>query len=502
MKKIKYLATAFILTFAMMMGVSAASGSISASTSSRTVSVGSTFTVTVKVSCSEALGSWQFGISYDSANISLQSGDTAIAAYGDGSTKSKSYTYKFKAIKSGSAAVRVTGASMVTWNDVNTLFTPSTSNASVTVKTQAEIEASYSKDNNLKSLSVEGYEISPAFDKNTTEYTVEVPYDVTNITVKASENDSKASVSGTGSIDISEGTNKIEIVVTAQNGSIKTYYLTINVKDLNPISTTVDGVNYTVVKKKDLLTCPTGYKENTIKINEIDVPVFTSKLTKFTVLGLKDETGNIGMFIYDADKNEYTKYNEIKGVNLTLYPQVTETTLDGFKASKIKINEVEYDCFINETDNSFILLYAMNVETGKTGYYQYDKDENTFIRYNSKLYDIYKESADEFKLFTIVLGATSATLLLLSIILGAKNSKLKKLILKVTSKQTPLEETNIEEPVQEEDPIEETEQIPEETTTLESEDIQESILEETVTAENILDEVDEIQTKKKKKHKR
>ena len=35
--------------------------------------------------------------------------------------------------------------------------------------TQEELEASYSKDNDLKSLSVEGFEISPEFDKDVTE---------------------------------------------------------------------------------------------------------------------------------------------------------------------------------------------------------------------------------------------------------------------------------------------------------------------------------------------
>ena len=42
--------------------------------------------------------------------------------------------------------------------------------------------------------------------------------------------------------------NKIEVVVTAQNGSTKTYTIEVTVKDLNPITVQVDGKNYTVVK--------------------------------------------------------------------------------------------------------------------------------------------------------------------------------------------------------------------------------------------------------------
>ena len=211
MKKIKNLLFGLFMVFAFVPSVDAATGSINASTSSKTVAVGSTFTVTVKVSCSEALGSWQFGVSYDSAYISLQSGDVSIAEYGNGSMKTKSYTYKFKAIKAGNATVRISSPSMVTWNDDSNLFTPSSSNATVTVKTQQEIQASYSKDNNLKSLTVEGYELSPVFNKDVTEYTVSVPDTVEQIKVSAQVNDSKAHVTGTGDISLSQGINKLKL---------------------------------------------------------------------------------------------------------------------------------------------------------------------------------------------------------------------------------------------------------------------------------------------------
>ena len=44
------------------------------------------------------------------------------------------------------------------------------------------------------------------------------------------------------------------------------YAITVDVKDLNPIETEIDGVKYTVVKKADLLKAPIGFKEETIKI--------------------------------------------------------------------------------------------------------------------------------------------------------------------------------------------------------------------------------------------
>ena len=425
MKRVKLILLSIIALF-IAVDVQAASGSISVSPSTKLAVVGSTFTVTVKVSCSEALGSWQYGLTYDSAYISLQSGDTSVASYGDGSTKVKTYTYKFKAIKSGSASIRVTGASMVSWNDVNTLFTPSISNTSVTVKTQKEIEASYSKDNNLKSLSVEGYEITPVFSKDVTEYSVEVPDDVLSIKVNAKVNDANASVRGTGSIDVSEGSNKIDVIVTAQNGGTKTYSITVIVKDLHPIEVEVGGEKMSVVKKESLLNCPTGYTPKTIKINDIDVPAFVSEITNFVLVGLKDEKGDINLYRYD--ESNYLPYNELKSKGLILYPLKAPNKLEEFKKGTIKINDITTDAYTNSVIGENVLVYAINVETGYKGYYLYDKEENSFIRYDDQAIKAQKEKEKEYKLIIIALAFITVILLLISIIVGAKLSKIKKAI--------------------------------------------------------------------------
>ena len=64
-----------------------------------------------------------------------------------------------------------------------------TSASSVTIKTmtQAELEATYSTNANLKSLTVDGYELTPAFDKNTLEYKVEVPNEVASVNVSVGD---------------------------------------------------------------------------------------------------------------------------------------------------------------------------------------------------------------------------------------------------------------------------------------------------------------------------
>ena len=317
---------------------------------------------------------------------------------------------------------------MVSWNDVNTLFTPSITNATVTVKTQKEIEASYSKDNNLKSLSIEGYEITPAFSKDVTEYSVEVPDDVLSIKVSARVSDGTASLRGTGTIDVSEGSNKVDVVVTAQNGATKTYSITVAVKDLHPIEVDVSGEKMSVVKKESLLTCPTGYTPKTIKIDDMDVPAFISEITTFVLVGLKDESGNIKLYKYD--ESGYEEYSELKSKGLILYPETPGSLLEGFKKGTITINDIEVTSYTNPSIGNNVLVYAINVENGYKGYYIYDKDESSFIRYDDSSTKAIKKQENEYKLIIGAVSFIALILLLIAIIIGCKLSKLKKMISK------------------------------------------------------------------------
>ena len=429
MKRLIYFTITLFASLAFINNVYAASGSISVTTSSKTVLFNSTFNVTIKVTCSETIGSWQFNVDYDKSVLSLQSGDLTIADFGDGKIKTKSYTYKFKAKKAGNANIKVLSPSMVTWNNVDNLFTPSVSNASVTVKTQAQIEASYSKDNNLKSLSLTGFEISPAFNKDTLEYTVEVPDDTETVTVNAKVADANASVRGIGSIDVSEGTNKIEVVVTAQNGSTKTYTIVVTVKDLHPIEVTIDSKKYLVVKKGDLLTTPSGFTLSTIKIDGLDIPAYTSEIVDITLIGLKDEDGKIDLYQYDEGK--YSLYNEVKSSSITLLPLTSEIDIKGFTKDKITLNDQEYDAYKNDTS---WVIYGMDIETGKKDYFLYDKEYNVFTKYDIDDAVKTSEELNDTKLYLYVLITISSILLIISVVTSRKNAKLKKLLIKFSDK--------------------------------------------------------------------
>ena len=118
MKKIfKLLISITSLTLILCINVKAANAYIGVKSSSQTVIVGQTFTTTVTISSSVPLGSWEFSLNYNRSLLKLESGNVYVADYGNGTLKSKSYTYKFKALASGTTSIGVKSYAAYDWNE-------------------------------------------------------------------------------------------------------------------------------------------------------------------------------------------------------------------------------------------------------------------------------------------------------------------------------------------------------------------------------------------------
>lgn len=433
MRKLKYWLITLFALIVVPLSVNAASGTIRVTGSSPVV-VGNRITFTVTLSSSTAIGSWQMDLEYDKNYLELVSTTSegngnrmADSAPSTAGIYKKTYTYTFKTKKTGSTKVSI-GSYLVYQNelDANNNFIKmdiSTTSKTVRIITQEELEASYSKDNDLKSLSVEGFEISPEFDKDVTEYSVVVPENTTEITINAEENDSAASVTGAGTQTVTQGTNTFQIVVRAENGSEKTYNLTVEVKDANPINVTIGDETLTVVKIKEYLPVPNAYQETTVNINDFEIPAYTSELTGFTLVGLKDSSGNINLYIYNEEDNTYEIYNELKLSNLTIYPINTDKVLDGYKSGTITINDIEVKSFYVNDDSRFAIIYGINVETGEEGFFKYDKNDQTAIKYDDEMINVLNEKIN---LYTyIIFGFIGLFVLMFIILICALKGKKK-----------------------------------------------------------------------------
>ena len=271
----------------------------------------------------------------------------------------------------------------------------------------------------LAELSVLGYEISPAFNKDTQEYFVEVPLTQENVTIDAKTLGSKAQIQGTGNYDVKEGNNVFEIVVTAENGETKTYKLNVAVVDKNPIIATINQKQYTVVKQAKLLKKLNLYEETTIKINDIEVPAFKNETNKLIIVGIKDENNQILYATYNDGK--YDIYTEVTSKNLLLY--ITEGKLEGYKKTSVTINEKQYSAY--EINDRFVVVYAMNVNNGEYGYYKYDKKDETF-----QYYEIDKAEQKEINVFaviSVILGILLVISIIAQIVINKKKLKIENI---------------------------------------------------------------------------
>lgn len=427
MKKIKLILLTIISLIIFPNIVNAASGSISVSGSS-TIVKGNNVKLTVTLSSSTAIGSWQMDLNYDKSYLQLvssssEAGGTMMANSSASGTKSKSYTFTFKALKTGSTRVSVSSYLAYAYSDLSEL---SLSSSSKTIKiiTQEELEASYSKDNYLKNLSVEGYELDKEFNKETLEYTVNVPTGTTSVNVIATKNDSTASVNGAGTIEVTEGINSIPIVVTAQNGAEKTYTLTINVEDQNPITVNVNNKTYTVVKNATLLTAPNTFSETTITIDDTEIPAFINESANVTLVGLKDDEGNIELFIYKD--NTYSLYNEMNLKNYLLIPVALSEDLDLTKTT-ITINGEEIEAYEYNDSTDYVIISALNLEDGTTSLYLYDTKNNTAILYNDVFDASIKKYEEIIQTYTyVIIAFASASILMLILIFSLLHSLKKK----------------------------------------------------------------------------
>lgn len=288
MKRIVSLLTVIILCVALMLPLTVSAASASASlTGPGTVRAGDTITLTFNLNGSGIFGA-SGTLTYDAGVLELTGTsqkigdgwavefngnnfvayDNNLAKPINGNTALFTVTFKVKSGVTTGAAVNVSYTG-VTASDGN-------ADANIgTVTYSTTIAAPMSTDNTLKSLTVSNATISPAFSAGTTSYTAEVPFEVSKLDVKAEANDGKAKVSINSPSLTPNGTTNVTVTVTAENGSKKTY--TISVKR-------AQDPNYVASSNNDL----SGIAVDGFLLS----PVFSTENTQY-VIWLPYETENV-----------------------------------------------------------------------------------------------------------------------------------------------------------------------------------------------------------------
>ena len=201
-----------------------------------------------------------------------------------------------------------------------------------------------SPNNWLSSLVVEGCTFE--FDGGKTSgYSVTVPASVSSVNITAKTVNSKATVTGVGKVELSSGTNNHKVVVKAENGDTRTYYIDIIRSTENMIP--LKGISF---DKNELSMFNGETKTLTVKYNpsnttdnksvvwtSSDISVATVKDGKVTAIGKGEATITAKVGKYTATCKVVVSNNVLVG-DIDADGQVTIS--DALMIFKYKTNEI------------------------------------------------------------------------------------------------------------------------------------------------------------------
>ena len=432
-KAVKYLSL-IICTFIISINyVKAASYDVTVT--SKTVTIGNSVTLTIKGN--DLAG--RFDLSSSNSSVASLSKNSLFI-----DNNSTSITITAKSV--GTATITIIPTD-VTAYDNNTITgnktititvkdkptsNPSTGGNNSGTTTNPTPTKKKSTNNYLSSLTIEGYTLDKEFKKEETEYSIMVENDVNKIKINAQLDDSSAKVTGIGEVEVKEGINKLEIKVTAENGSTRIYTLNVTVKELNPIEVTINKKKYTIIRKEGELEPPENYEKSSIKIGEEEVLCYINKNTKNIIIGLTDEKGVSKFYSYNEKTKEYTLYNgyNIGGMNINILEMPEELIPKGYIKVSFNYNNNKLDGYQyikkNQTyaadekikGSDFYLIYGINEKTGEKTLYVYDKLEGTIQRFNSDLVNAYKDENNKYFMYMLIsLGLLAVSIITLAIVL-------------------------------------------------------------------------------------
>jgi len=406
-----------IITTGMLSIPVKAAESASVIVGSGTALVGEEVSVTINVSGGGSnIIMCDLWISYDSNILEALPGYTSnadgnIRILEDMNAKTASFTLKFKALTKGSSNISITSSSIIT-SMMEDRVTINASTGKVTVNvpsadTPAPGGTTYSSNNNLSSLQISPGTISPAFSPNITSYTATVGSDCTALIVSAPTEDSTAKVSVSGKT-MDPGKNTTKIIVTAQNGSTKTYVITTNkVAGATPtqavdnavvatqaqttpavvaaITTTINGASYNVISDFTNHPLPTGYTATAFDFNGQSVTIGKGA-NNLTIMYLEkaDGSGTGNFYVYDTASKTFSLLSTITqpALTYTILPITSSMEIpDNYTKSTLTINGNSVDILIpNGSDVKYCLFYGVD-SAGTSGWYRFDYTEQTVQKY-------------------------------------------------------------------------------------------------------------------------
>ena len=410
-----------ILALAMLWGLgfstprSQAAGTCVVNFSDPTVTVGNNVTVTVRVTGQVYIGTVK--VTYDPEYLQFISGDLGYG-YQSGSLivmdkenptpGNMSFSMTFKALKVGKTTIKNFENSMADINSEILTTTPGYSNVTINAQPTA------SSNNNLSSLSISPGTLSPGFSAGTTSYRASVSNSTTSVAVSATAADGKARVAVWGNTGLDVGNNTVTVQVTAENGSKKTYTITVNraagstggntggnapapddTPSPSPTATPEPQVTVTLPDDTQLpvsnqlpegVSVPAGFEPSQLEVDGLSIPTAVHKEGNLTAVYLAgDEEHPAGFYFYNEKTREVQPMTQVAMSSgklvLVDLPQDLELP-QGYASTLMELGGQQHTLLIPdgvEEPNHYIVC-ALD-EEGVMGLYLYDVEQESFQRY-------------------------------------------------------------------------------------------------------------------------
>ncbi|MEG0842084.1 MAG: cadherin-like beta sandwich domain-containing protein [Erysipelotrichaceae bacterium] len=244
-----------------------------------------------------------------------------------------------------------------------------------------------SKDNNLSSLSIDQGKLTPDFNAETTSYSVNLPPKTTSLTIDAKAADEKASVKGTGKVEVKPGDNQIEVVCTSEYGTDKVYTIVANVDEKPEVYMDYNGMKLGVVRNMNHISVPEGFNEIKMKYNKKEIPAWENKVIKKTIVYLSDEKNNKKFYLFENGKvTSSFELQTILGRKFFLIDvDKDHQNREGMDYKKIKIENIELMgwTFKDPKLKDYSIIEVMDMD-GKIRDYQYEKSQNSLQLYSNE----------------------------------------------------------------------------------------------------------------------
>lgn len=284
----------FVITLIGFVSPVFASGSATVGfNSNSTVSLGSNITVSLSISnisdSNGGVSSFEGNLVFDNEYLEYVSGTGTSSPYSFQINPSASYkmagldtslsnginktttifTFVFKAKKSGTTQITVSNAKL---NNNSERMNVTVNPKSITI--DGGSTSVKNSDATLKSLSVDGYTLSPSFSANNTSYSIKVPSNISSINLSAISNSDKAKIEGIGNVSLTGNVTNVVVKVTAEDGTVKSYNIKIEresstVKSSDATLKTLDVSGYTLIPgfKSNVNTYSIKVKNNITGLN-------------------------------------------------------------------------------------------------------------------------------------------------------------------------------------------------------------------------------------------